>query len=97
IELDLQDTPGFSDEVYHDLINERIVDFKYVKNLNDFKLLQIGWIFDINFMPTFQNIKTRHYLEMIRQVLPESEKIEKIFAIIQSYLSEKNHCFYLDN
>jgi len=89
IELGLPDTAGFSDEVYQDLLNMRIVDIKHLKNLNDFKLLQIGWIFDINFAPTFQSIKTRHYLEMIRQVLPESEKIDKIFAVIQSYLSEK--------
>jgi len=31
----------------------------------------------------------RHYLEMIRQVLPESEKIEKVFVVAQSYLDKK--------
>ena len=89
IELGLPDTAGFSDEIYQDLINKRIVDIKHLKNLNDFKLLQIGWIFDINFVPTFQSIKTRHYLDMIRHALPESEKIEKIFNVIQAYLDEK--------
>jgi len=89
IELGLPDTAGFSDEVYQDLLNMRIVDIKHLKNLNDLKLLQIGWIFDVNFAPTFQSIKERRYLEMIRQVLPKSEKIDKIFAVIKSYLSEK--------
>jgi len=79
IELDLPDTPGFSDEVYQDLMNKRIVDINHVKNLNDFKLLQIGWIFDINFDTTMQSIKSRRYLEMIRDVLPKSEKIQMIF------------------
>jgi putative nucleotidyltransferase with HDIG domain len=89
IELGLSDTAGFSDEVYQDMLNKRIVDVKYLKNLNDFKLLQMGWIFDINFAPTFQCIKTRHYLEMIFQVLPKSEKIEKIFDVAQAYLEKK--------
>lgn len=89
IELGLPDTAGFSDEVYQDMLNKRIVDVKYLKNLNDFKLLQMGWIFDINFVPTFQCIKTRHYLEMIFQVLPKSEKIEKIFGVAQAYLDKK--------
>jgi len=53
-----------------------------VKNLNDFKLLQIGWIFDINFDITMQTIKSRRYLEMIRDVLPKSEKIQIIFENI---------------
>ncbi|MBP1748664.1 MAG: metal-dependent phosphohydrolase [Deltaproteobacteria bacterium] len=82
IGLDLPDTSGFSEEVYHDLINKRIVDIKHVKNLNDFKLLQIGWVFDINYQPTLDRIKERRYLDMIRTVLPESKRIEDIFAII---------------
>jgi len=82
IELDLPDTPEFSEEVYQDLMNKRIVNIKHVKNLNDFKLLQIGWIFDINFDITRQAIKSRHYLELIRDVLPKSEKIELIFENI---------------
>ena len=79
IELDLPNTPGFSEEVYQDLMNRRIVDINHVKNLNDFKLLQIGWIFDINFDTTMQAIKSRRYLELIRDVLPKSEKIQLIF------------------
>jgi len=82
IELDLPDTPGFSEEVLQDLINKKIVDMKHIKNLNDFKLLQAGWVFDINFQPTLDCIKKRHYLEMIRGVLPESKKIDNIFDLI---------------
>jgi len=86
IELDLPDSPGFSDEVYHDLMNNRIVDFKHVKNLNDFKLLQIGWIFDINFDITRDAIKSRRYLELIRDVLPKSEKIQIIFENLSNVI-----------
>ncbi|MBN2401845.1 MAG: hypothetical protein JXN64_05555 [Spirochaetes bacterium] len=70
VELELPDTPGFLEEVYNDLINKRIVDIKYIKNLNDFKLLQIGWIFDINFQPVLARVRELGYLEMIRTVLP---------------------------
>ena len=86
LELDLPDTPEFSEKVYQDLINMRIVDIKHVKNLNDFKLLQMGWIFDINFDPTFRCIKSRHYMEMIGDVLPKSYDIQKIINVIQLYL-----------
>ena len=60
----------------------------HLKNLNDFKLLQIGWIYDINFTPAFKCVKKRKYLEMIRDVLPESKKVERIFSVAQSYLNE---------
>ncbi|MBK7711617.1 MAG: HD domain-containing protein [Bacteroidales bacterium] len=80
--LDLPDTPGISAEVYEDLMNSRIVNLKSVRNLNDLKLLQTGWIFDINFSPTLEYLKKYRYLEKIRDVMPESEEIDKIFRHI---------------
>ncbi|MBN2090904.1 HD domain-containing protein [candidate division KSB1 bacterium] len=84
IGLDLPDTPGISEEVYLDLMDNKIVDIRHVKNLNDFKLLQVGWIFDINFDITIQAIKLRGYLEMLKDVLPKSEKIQMIFEHISN-------------
>ncbi len=86
IELDLPDTPGFSDEVFNTIMHKSIVNINNLKNLNDFKLLQAGWIFDINFAPTLEIIKNRHYLEMLRDVLPESQKIDEIFDFLNSVL-----------
>ena len=87
LELGLPDTPEISEDVYNDLMEGKIVDVTHLKNLNDFKLLQIGWIYDINFTPTFKYVKKRRYLEMIRDVLPESKKVERIFSVAQSYLN----------
>lgn len=89
IELGLPDTPGISDEVYKDLMHTKIVDVNHINNLNDFKLLQIGWIFDINFTPTIHCIKERRYLEMIRKVLPESDKVQNIFDLIYQHLTDQ--------
>ena len=86
LELDLPDSPGFSDDVYEDLINERIVDIRHVRSLNDFKLLQVGWVFDLNFDPTVRLLCARGYLDKIRDVLPASEKIDEIFSAIGSYI-----------
>jgi len=87
LELELPDTPGISEEVYKALMNRQLVDMKHVKNINDIKLLQAGWIYDINFKPTFESVKNRRYLEKIREVLPESNEIDQIFDIVNSYLA----------
>ena len=88
LELELPNTSGISDEVFQDLINMRIVDIKNVKNLNDSKLLQMGWVFDVNFNSTFQSIQSRRYIEMISDVLPKSKDIQNIIRIVQLYLSK---------
>ena len=89
IEYGLPDTPGISPEVYQDLMDERIVSIKHLQNLNDFKLLQVGWIYDINFRPTYEAILERRYLEKIRKSLPESPETDRIFSHVNHYLEGK--------
>ena len=89
IELDLPDLPGISDEVTSALMEEKIVNMKALKTLNDFKLLQMGWIYDIHFTRTFQLIRERNCLEKIRAVLPNSEEIDRIYTKVKNYLDTK--------
>ena len=59
VELGLPDTPGISDRVYDHVVNAQIVEARHIRNLNDFKLLQIGWVFDINFAPALEQVRDR--------------------------------------
>jgi hypothetical protein len=89
LELDLPDTPGISEEVYQDLMAEEIVKVKNLRRLNDFKLLQASWIFDINFWPALVAVRERGYLRRIREVLPRSDKVDRIFELLESRLEER--------
>jgi putative nucleotidyltransferase with HDIG domain len=86
IELGLPDTPGISKKVYQNLMNKKTVSINYVNNLNDFKLLQMSWVFDINFYSTFHSVQSRHYLEMIRDVLPGTDKIQEVFNVTRHHI-----------
>jgi putative nucleotidyltransferase with HDIG domain len=87
-ELGLPDTPGISDDVYKDLMEGRIVESAHLKNLNDFKLLQLGWIYDINFTPAFRYIQEKGFLTQIRDVLPDIKEVEEVYSAVNSYLNE---------
>jgi hypothetical protein len=88
IELDLPDTPEISDEVYAAVMNKRIVDVHHIKTFNDFKVLQIGWIFDVNFKPTLDTIVSRNYIHDICSALPVSEKVETIKKVVNHYVDK---------
>lgn len=81
IELGLPDTPGFSPEVYRALLRKEIVRADRIRNLNDFKLLQVGWIYGLNFAPTFERVRRRGYLEIIRRHLPPTAEIDRVFRM----------------
>ena len=89
IELGLPDTPGMSDRVYGDVVDGKIVDARQIRNLNDFKLLQIGWVFDINFAPALEQVKERGYVESICRTLPPSDRLTRIKQAVADRFDQK--------
>ncbi|MEA1981231.1 MAG: HD domain-containing protein [candidate division Zixibacteria bacterium] len=89
IELSLPDTPGFTQSVYDDVINKKIVNAGSMQNLNDFKLLQIGWVFDINFIPALKEVKSRKYVELICKVLPATDQVSHVMEVVHDFFSQK--------
>jgi len=75
IDLDLSSGNGCSPAVLQALMDGRIVTFKDVKTLEDFKLTQIGWVFDINFQPAFDHIARNRILQRIHATLPDDADI----------------------
>lgn len=89
IELDLPDEPGYSRSMLSDLFNNKLADMKKMRTLNDFKLLQLGWIYDLNFPITIQRIREGRYLEAIRKSLPVSEDIDTLMVHLNEYLGRQ--------
>jgi hypothetical protein len=53
------------------------------------KLLQLGWIYDVNFPPTLKRIKQRKFLEMLLSFLPQTEDIQKVKEKILGYVDSR--------
>ena len=87
VELDLPDEPAVSSEVMKDLQHGKMVNMRQLKFLNDFKLLQLGWVYDVNFQPTLQELQRQGYLQKIRATLPAWAAIDEIYARILSYIT----------
>lgn len=88
IELDLPDTQSVSDEVVMAVINRKIVSFKDVKSLNDFKILQLAWIYDINFSFTSRRIKNEKYLDKIWDSMKEASIDPYIFLLVSEHINK---------
>ena len=77
VELGLPDEPIYSQRVIKSLKQRRFVRMQDLKTLNDFKLLQISWVFDLNFVPSFQTVQSRKYIEKLEETLPKSKEIKE--------------------
>jgi hypothetical protein len=93
LELELPDQPGYSDEVIEALLSGRRIDYCELRTLNDMKLCLLGWVYDVNFVPTIKRIKQCRLLEMLVDFLPKTEDIkrvkEKIFKYVDFRISQE--------
>lgn len=86
LELETPDEPGYSHELIEALLQGKNIDYAQLKTLNDWKLMQLGWVYDVNFTTTFKRIRQRRFLEMLADFLPETEDIQKVREKILSYV-----------
>jgi putative nucleotidyltransferase with HDIG domain len=90
IGLDLPDVDSISDPICTSLDNKRSVLMKDLRTLNDFKLMQMGWIYDLNFVRSFQIVRERRYMEKIRAALPlSSGKVNEIFGKVITHIANR--------
>jgi hypothetical protein len=86
--LGLPDVPGYSPEVLTALKNEKMVQLSTLKTLNDFKLLQLAWIYDLNFASSLRILASRKYIDGIAASLPRTSEISGALAILRGYVHE---------
>jgi hypothetical protein len=91
IDLDLSDSDWIIPAVAYAAERCALCDVKELRCINDFKVLQMTWIYDVNFTPTFREIARRRFMERIRDALPRTALVESIYRRVRRHLDEKLH------
>lgn len=86
LELELPEEPIYSTEVLEGLLHGRRIDYSELRTMTDMRLCQLGWVYDVNFVPTLKRIKQRRFLEMLVDFLPKTEDIKKVTEKIFEYV-----------
>ncbi|MDD2367474.1 MAG: HD domain-containing protein [Desulfuromonadaceae bacterium] len=79
--LGLPDLPdAASDECIKALDSGSIVRLDTIKCVNDFKLLQISWSYDLTYTTSRKLLRERSYIERLARALPERADIRRAVA-----------------
>lgn len=89
IQLELDDCNDISDNIVSCFLRREIIMVGDMKYVNDFKLMQLAWINDLNFFPALQLILKAKYFQRIVNTLPVGTKREKVSACLQQIVDEK--------
>lgn len=83
VSLDGPVTPAALD----DIRQKRTVRSRNVKSLADLFLLQLSWVYDINFRPSYQRLASGLVIENIAEVLPNTLEIKHQLGVAQEHVA----------
>ena len=87
--LGLPDRPECSPEVLDRLAQQKMVRLSSVKTLNDFKLMQLSWIYDLNFATSFRLLFERDDINNLVATLPEDEDLAEAVQVVREFAERK--------
>ncbi|MCX8027995.1 MAG: HD domain-containing protein [Thermodesulfovibrionales bacterium] len=87
--LGFPDTPTYSEDFIKGIYQKNLLKLSDVKTLNDFKLLQLSWVFDLNLKETFNLLLQRQYIDAIHQTLPNKDDIKGVIQFIKDFAFSK--------
>ena len=91
LELDLPEAKELSKEVVAELLDNKPVNAEKLKSPGDFKILQLSWVFDLNFAYSLAYVNERRFIEKIVATFSTdlTPEIENIHRHVQNYLNSR--------
>ncbi|MBI9101759.1 MAG: HD domain-containing protein [Spirochaetales bacterium] len=75
--------------VYEAVERRESVSYDLMESVADMKVLQMGWVYDLNTNKALALAESRGYLEGVFNTLPQTERTLRIFGSMKEYLRTK--------
>lgn len=89
VQVGIPDGETVSEEVCASVMRREFIEYSRIKTLADFKIIQLGWVFDLNFIHSIRCVKERGIVEKIEKVLPAVPPVREIVAFVTDYIDSR--------
>ncbi len=86
VALGLPDEPGYSPGVLESLEKGELARKSDLRTLNDFKLLQLTWLYDLNYGGSLRMVRERGYVDKLQRLLPPDDRIRRAINGVRTYV-----------
>jgi len=62
---------------------------EYVRTGDDVKVMQLSWVYDLNFKASFRILASEQYVDKIYRALPKRDDVFDIYRVARIYLENK--------
>ncbi len=89
LDMELKDIPGISKKISKAIMADKIANRENVENVNDLKLSQMSWVFDINNKKGFKMISEKGYVKAIFETLPKNDDVIDMYRNIKIFMENQ--------
>jgi hypothetical protein len=68
------------------VLNNELIDYRLLESLDDMRLLQLSWVYDMYFPQTLKKVRDRGCIEEIIDFLPDGEMTRRIGRHVFDYI-----------
>ena len=86
VQVGIPDGGTVTPEICEYVLRREIVPYERIRTVADFKMIQIGWVFDLNFPHSFRCVKERGYIGDLKRQLPATPEILRAIEEVERYL-----------
>jgi len=86
---DLNNSTEISEKILKSIQSGKTAMIEDLKSMNDYKLLLISMVFDINFKYTFRIMSEKQYVQKIYEILPKRDQIIDAYRGIKLFVENK--------
>lgn len=88
-EIEYPDTDACNPEIVEAILNRQLISYTKIKTINDAKLLQLGWVYDIYFDYSLRQLYERGHLQSLIELLPNTEEVNRATSCILEYTKNR--------
>ncbi len=85
----LKDAPVASKKIVNRIMNEQLPLKKDLQTITDFKLLQLAFVYDLNFKKSYSMINEQQLLKQLFETMPKSDQMFDIYRKVRIYFENK--------
>lgn len=87
--LGLEEKPHITKSVIKSVLNGKTVEKKELKTVNDFKLMQMSWIYDVNLKKSYSLINQKQFLKQLFDCLPKTDHVFEAYRKAKIYIENQ--------
>ncbi|MEN6575123.1 MAG: HD domain-containing protein [Phycisphaerales bacterium] len=88
-EIELPDEPRITPEVLDAILAGRLIEHASLRTLNDMRVCQIGWVYDLNFTASLERLQAGGWLKELFDYLPRNDQTEHVRRKVLEYVESR--------